>query len=107
MNRAILIYGANGYTAELIIGLAIAERAVPILAGRSEEKLAALAKRHKLLKRVFALDDSGIVAKNLAGVAVVLNCAGPFPRTAMAMTETARFNRVIPHRSWFSVATTS
>lgn len=87
MNRAILIYGSYGYTAELIIGLALAEGAAPILAGRSEEKLAALAKLHKLPMRAFALDDPDIVAKNLAGVAVVLNCAGPFSRTAKAMAE--------------------
>jgi short subunit dehydrogenase-like uncharacterized protein len=30
MNRAILIYGAKGYTAELIIGLAVTEGAAPI-----------------------------------------------------------------------------
>jgi len=87
MNRAILIYGSNGYTAELIIGLALTEGAAPILAGRSEEKLAPLAKLHKLPMRAFALDDPDMVAKNLAGVAVVLNCAGPFSRTAKAMAE--------------------
>ena len=87
MNNNLLIYGANGYTAELIIELALNEGAKPILAGRSEEKLAPLAKRHKLPLRPFALDEPGIVAKNLAGVAVVLNCAGPFSRTAKTMAE--------------------
>jgi len=87
MNNNILIYGANGYTAELIIELALTEGARPILAGRSAEKLAPLAKRHKLPLRAFALDEPGTVAKNLAGAAVVLNCAGPFSRTARAMAE--------------------
>ena len=85
MNNNTLIYGANGYTAELIIELALREGAKPILAGRSAQKLAPLAKRHGLTYRVFGLDDPGVVAKNLTGVAVVLNCAGPFSRTARAM----------------------
>ena len=87
MNNNTLIYGANGYTAELIIELALREGAKPILAGRSAQKLAPLAKRHGLTYRVFGLDDPGVVAKNLTGVAVVLNCAGPFSRTARAMAE--------------------
>ena len=87
MNNNILIYGANGYTAELIIELALAEGAKPILAGRSAKKLAPLATRHGLSYRVFALDDVGVITGNLTGVAVVLNCAGPFSRTAKAMAE--------------------
>jgi short subunit dehydrogenase-like uncharacterized protein len=83
----ILIYGANGYTAELIIELARSEGAKPILAGRSEQKLLLLATLHGLTYRVFGLDDTDVIAKNLAGVAVVLNCAGPFSRTARAMAE--------------------
>ncbi len=87
MNNNILIYGANGYTAELIIELAHREGAKPILAGRSEQKLAPLAARHGTTYRVFGLDDAGVIASNLTGVAVVLNCAGPFSRTASAMAE--------------------
>ncbi len=87
MNNNILIYGANGYTAELIIELAQSEGAKPILAGRSQQKLAPLATRHGLSYRVFGLEDIGVIAKNLTGVAVVVNCAGPFSRTARAMVE--------------------
>ncbi|MEI6735181.1 MAG: saccharopine dehydrogenase NADP-binding domain-containing protein [Comamonadaceae bacterium] len=87
MNNNILIYGANGYTAELIIGLALTEGAKPILAGRSEQKLLPLARQHQLACRVFGLDDPAVLAQNLAGVAVVLNCAGPFSRTARVMAE--------------------
>ena len=87
MNKEILIYGANGYTAELIIQRAFDEGAKPIVAGRSQDKIALIAKRHSLPMRAFTLDDSNVVAQNLAGVAVVLNCAGPFSRTAKAMAE--------------------
>lgn len=87
MSKDILIYGANGYTAEIIVQLALDEGAKPIIAGRSREKIAPIATRHNLPMRAFALDDSNVVAQNLAGVAVVLNCAGPFTRTAKAMAE--------------------
>jgi short subunit dehydrogenase-like uncharacterized protein len=87
MNNNILIYGANGYTAELIIELARSEGVKPILAGRSEQKLVPLARLHGLTYRVFGLDDTTVIAKNLVGVAAVLNCAGPFSRTAKAMAE--------------------
>ncbi len=85
MNGNILIYGANGYTAELIIKLAQDEGAKPILAGRSSEKIALLAERLGLPMLAFALDEPDVAAQNLAGVAVVLNCAGPFSRTARQM----------------------
>ncbi len=87
MKKSILIYGANGYTAELILQLALDEGAQPILAGRDASKLVPLAKRHGLASRVFALDDPLTIADHLEGVAVVLNCAGPFSRTAVAMAE--------------------
>ena len=87
MSKDILIYGANGYTAELIVQLALDEGAKPIVAGRCRNKIAPIAALHSLPMRTFALDDPDVVAQNLAGVAVVLNCAGPFSRTAQAMAE--------------------
>jgi short subunit dehydrogenase-like uncharacterized protein len=78
----ILIYGANGYTADLIIELARSEGAKPVLAGRAPEKLRSLANRHALETKVFPLENPTVIAKNLAGISVVLNCAGPFARTA-------------------------
>jgi short subunit dehydrogenase-like uncharacterized protein len=87
MSEEILIYGANGYTAELIIELAVAAGARPILAGRSAAKIAPLAQRFDLPMRCFALDVPAVVARNLAGVSVVLNCAGPFARTAHGMAQ--------------------
>lgn len=85
MHDDILVYGANGYTAGLIIERAVAAGATPVLAGRTEAKLRPLAERFGLPLRVFALEDAKAVARNLAGIAVVLNCAGPFARTAAGM----------------------
>ncbi len=83
----ILIYGANGYTAELIIELAKQEGAKPILAGRSPEKIKPIAEKAGLESRAFSLDDKAAVDKGLAGIGVVLHCAGPFSRTAKQMAE--------------------
>ncbi len=85
MKKNLLIYGANGYTAELIIQLAVGAGAKPILAGRNQTKLAQLAQRFDLEMRVFALDDAASISRHLNDVAVVLNCAGPFSRTALAL----------------------
>ena len=85
MNKDILIYGASGYTAELIIDRAVAGGERPILGGRSAAKIGPLAERFGLPARIFALDDPQVIAAQLAGVAVVLNCAGPFSRTAKSL----------------------
>ena len=87
MNKDILIYGANGYTAELITELAVQEGSQPIQAGRTLHKIEPLASRHGLPYRIFGLEDPKVVAVNLKGVAVVLNCAGPFTRTARPLAE--------------------
>lgn len=82
-----LIYGANGYTGELIAELARERGAKPILAGRREEAIAPIAQRLGLAHRAFSLDDPDAVARGLEGVAAVLNCAGPFSRTSPPMVD--------------------
>lgn len=82
-----MIYGANGYTGELIAREAAKRGHKPVLAGRSRERIEALGKELGLPSRVFALDDSAAVAKQLQGVALVLHCAGPFSATAAPMME--------------------
>lgn len=87
LNQDILIYGANGYTAELIIEQALSEGARPILAGRSPDKIGPLAQRHGLPMRAFGLDEPSQIMVGLAQVKVVLNCAGPFSRTARQLAQ--------------------
>ncbi|MBK9467841.1 MAG: hypothetical protein IPO20_07745 [Gammaproteobacteria bacterium] len=81
MHDDIMIYGANGYTAGLIIERAVAAGATPVLAGRTEATLRPLAERTGLALRVFPVDDAYAVASNLHDIGVVINCAGPFVRT--------------------------
>ena len=80
-----MIYGASGYTGELIAREAKRRGLVPILAGRTLSKLAPLAQELGFEARAFALSSAVEIAQNLEGVAVVLNCAGPFSRTAAPM----------------------
>jgi short subunit dehydrogenase-like uncharacterized protein len=77
-----MIYGANGYTGELIAREAKRQGQTPILAGRSAAKIAALASELKLPSKAFRLEAPSGIAEALRGVRLVLNCAGPFSKTA-------------------------
>jgi hypothetical protein len=77
-----LIYGANGYTGELIAREAVRRGLRPILSGRSEEKIAPLAEELRLEARPFSLDKP-----RLDGIDAVLHCAGPFVRTSAPMVR--------------------
>jgi short subunit dehydrogenase-like uncharacterized protein len=82
-----LIYGANGYTGALTARMAVARGQRPILAGRNAPAVSALARELGLAHRIFELSDPGQLQAGLAGMNVVLHCAGPFAHTARAMAE--------------------
>src|SRR5258708_198252 len=82
-----LLYGANGYTGELIARRAAAAGERPVLAGRSAESVGRLAAELGLDQRVFALDEAAAVDRGLDGMKAVLHCAGPFSRTAAPMAD--------------------
>ncbi len=82
-----VIYGANGYTGELIAREAARRRLRPVLAGRSREKIEALARELGLEARAFTLDDAAHTTQQVDGHFLVLNCAGPFSATARPMME--------------------
>ena len=82
-----MIYGAYGYTGQLIAKQAIAEGFRPILAGRDPGRTEALAQELGCPFRAFSLDQPEFSATNLADVALVLNCAGPFMETAQPMIQ--------------------
>jgi short subunit dehydrogenase-like uncharacterized protein len=93
MSNNILIYGANGYTGELITRFAVERGMKPILAGRSAIKVEELAKKHHLEYRVFSLDETDRLDAALQEVEMVLHCAGPFSRTARPMVEACLRNK--------------
>ena len=82
-----LIYGANGYTGSLIAREAVARGHRPILAGRGGRAVAALAAELGVDHRAFGLRQPAIVEQGLSGVPAVLNCAGPFARTAQPLVD--------------------
>ena len=85
-----LVYGASGYTGELIAERAAELGFKPILAGRSEAKLRPLAERLGMPMRVFGLDDPAALDRGLADVDVVIHAAGPFSRTSRPMVRVDR-----------------
>jgi len=89
-----MLYGANGYTGELIAGRAVADGLRPVLAGRNQPAIEKLAGRLGLEHRVFDLDDPDTVARNLEGMALVLLTAGPFSATSEPMVTACLRARV-------------
>jgi short subunit dehydrogenase-like uncharacterized protein len=82
-----LIYGANGYTGKLIVEQAVKNGLKPVIGGRTEAKLKPLAQQYGLEYLVFGLDARDELANQLRRFQLVLNCAGPFSRTARKMVE--------------------
>jgi short subunit dehydrogenase-like uncharacterized protein len=82
-----MIYGANGYTGELVAREAVRRGLSPVLAGRSAEAVRRLAGELGLASRAFSLDDRGGTAAELYGVEAVLHCAGPFRHTSAPMVR--------------------
>ena len=77
-----MIYGANGYTGRLIAEEAARRGLHPVLAGRTRGKIEALAAGLGLESRVFDLGSADSIAREIAGFAAVVLCAGPFSATA-------------------------
>lgn len=82
-----LIYGANGYTGELITRVASERGLRPIIGGRNEAAIKNLAEKHGFEYRVFSFDDTEKLDAALQEVDLVLHCAGPFSLTSRQMGE--------------------
>jgi short subunit dehydrogenase-like uncharacterized protein len=82
-----ILYGANGYTGELIAREASRRGLRPILAGRDGPRVSRLAVELGCPARVFALSDVADIVRHLAGAQLLLNCAGPFSATAVPLLE--------------------
>jgi short subunit dehydrogenase-like uncharacterized protein len=89
----LLIYGATGFTGTLIVHEA-ARRGLDFeIAGRSEDKLAALAAELNVPYHVFPVEDTDGWKKGLEGKTALLNIAGPFSETAeQAMEACIKYN---------------
>ncbi len=93
MSDAFLIYGANGYTGELIARFAVERGMKPIIAGRNEAAIKPIAEKYGFEYRIFGLDETEKLDAALKEVEMVLHCAGPFSITSRAMVEACLRNR--------------
>lgn len=93
MSDPLLIYGANGYTGELITRFAVERELKPIIAGRKESAIKQLAEKHGLEYRIFALDEKEKLDAALNEIKVVLHCAGPFSITSRPMVDACLRNK--------------
>jgi short subunit dehydrogenase-like uncharacterized protein len=76
---AIAIYGATGFTGDLIARELKRQGADPIVSGRDRAKLEALSERlGELPFKAVAADDGAGLREMLEGCSVVVGCAGPF-----------------------------
>lgn len=82
-----MIYGAYGYTGELIARRALERGHRPLLAGRQREKLTALARELDLPSVCVALEDAEALRRAVASVEVVCHAAGPFVHTSAPMVD--------------------
>lgn len=87
--KKLLIFGATGYTGRMAAEHARASGLALVLAGRSAEPLATMAHQLGAEFRVFGVEDGKAIGAALSDVAVILNCAGPFSRTARPLIEAA------------------
>ncbi len=87
-NSQWMIYGANGYTGELMARVAVSRGVKPVLAGRNSAAIEKLATELDCPHRVFTLDAaSEEVESHLEGICAAVHCAGPFSKTSVPMLE--------------------
>jgi short subunit dehydrogenase-like uncharacterized protein len=86
-STSFLLYGANGYTGELIARYAAEYNLHPTLAGRREEVLKPLAAKLNYPYKIFDVNDDSALIAALKEVKVVVNAAGPFQFTARQIIE--------------------
>lgn len=82
-----LLYGANGYTGALIARECVQRGTRPILAGRNEVALQALAEELGTEYRIADLHDTRALHRILHDVPAVLHCAGPYAQTSRPMAD--------------------
>jgi short subunit dehydrogenase-like uncharacterized protein len=82
-----MIYGAYGYTGQLVAEEAIRRGHRPVLAGRSRDKLLPLAERLDLDWVVFDLEDAHDLKGAVGEFDLVFHAAGPFTHTGAPMAQ--------------------
>jgi NAD(P)H-binding len=86
--QRLIIYGATGYTGQLVSEQAKRAGLDFVVAGRDAAKVGALAQKLDVTPRVFSVEDAEGMRSALDGCTAILNCAGPFARTARPVRRT-------------------
>lgn len=94
MQNDFVLYGANGYTGELIARLSKVYGLTPLLVGRNKEAIHALAVELDLKYAIVDLNNATALDTLLKGQQLVIHAAGPFSRTATQMVEACIRNHV-------------
>lgn len=82
-----LLYGCTGYTGERLARHCTRVGLTPILAGRNEAKVSALANELGLAYRIGDLHNAEQTQQMLDGCHLVFNAAGPFTSTCLPILE--------------------
>lgn len=91
----IVLYGATGFTGNLVAEQLAAADVSFALAGRNSRKLETLANRlatgfdSEVETRVASVDDRGSLNAMMSGAKVLINCAGPFSDVGKPVVECA------------------
>lgn len=88
---SVLVYGATGRTGALVAAHLDARGALRAIAGQSSARLDALARsfRPRPAQLALPLSSPGSLTEALRGFTWVVNCAGPFARTAQVLARSA------------------
>ncbi|MFI7643821.1 saccharopine dehydrogenase family protein [Nonomuraea sp. NPDC049400] len=88
--RNVAVFGAYGHTGRFVVAELRERGYVPLLLGRDQDKLQALAQANPGLEaRQASVDDPASLDRALVGAAAVINCAGPFASTGAPLVEAA------------------
>lgn len=87
MRHRVLIYGATGYTGRLITARLRKSHSKPVIAGRSPQRVQALAAQLGVTGWVMTPDDPSTLDEALGDVGVLINAASPFALTAPPLIQ--------------------
>ena len=94
MSGLVLVYGAYGFTGELVARQAIARGLSVVVAGRDSERLQRVGSALGCEWRAFPLTDGESIRRGIRGAGAVVHCAGPFTETAAPMAEACIDERI-------------
>jgi hypothetical protein len=91
---AVAVVGATGYTGRFVVADLLRRGITPIAIARNAAALEAADFDQKVIRRQATVDDTGSLDRSLEGADVVLNTAGPFADTAVAVASAALWAKI-------------